>query len=53
MQEKGSIGQFGRGSQTMFHFTDYPMILSGEFLLILEFVSISKQVSTRMLIAVL
>ncbi|KAH9222449.1 hypothetical protein DL95DRAFT_441261 [Leptodontidium sp. 2 PMI_412] len=36
MQEKGSIGQFGRGSQTMFHFTDYPMILSGEFLLILD-----------------
>ncbi|KAH7330503.1 hypothetical protein BKA65DRAFT_404568 [Rhexocercosporidium sp. MPI-PUGE-AT-0058] len=36
MQEKGSIGQFGRGSQTMFHFTDYPMILSGDYLLILD-----------------
>jgi len=36
MQNKGSIGQFGRGSQTMFHFTDYPMILSGNFLLILD-----------------
>ncbi|PVH73775.1 hypothetical protein DL98DRAFT_468851 [Cadophora sp. DSE1049] len=36
MHDKGSIGQFGRGSQTMFHFTDYPMILSGEFLLILD-----------------
>ncbi|KAK0103147.1 hypothetical protein ONS95_014947 [Cadophora gregata] len=36
MHSKGSIGQFGRGSQTMFHFTDYPMILSGDFLLILD-----------------
>ena len=36
MQNKGSIGQFGRGSQTMFHFTDYPMILSGDYLLILD-----------------
>jgi sacsin len=33
---KESIGQFGRGSQTMYHWTDVPMILSGEYLLILE-----------------
>ena len=31
-----AIGKFGRGSQTMYHWTDIPMILSGEFLLILE-----------------
>lgn len=31
-----TIGKFGRGSQTMYHWTDLPMILSGEFLLILE-----------------
>ncbi|XMA11553.1 hypothetical protein WAI453_004344 [Rhynchosporium graminicola] len=36
MLNKRSIGQLGRGSQTMFHFTDYPMILSGEYLLILD-----------------
>ncbi|KAL2067567.1 hypothetical protein VTL71DRAFT_1992 [Oculimacula yallundae] len=36
MLDKGSIGQFGRGSQTMFHFTDFPLILSGEYLLILD-----------------
>jgi sacsin len=30
------IGQFGRGSQTMYHWTDTPMILSGEYLVILE-----------------
>ncbi|KAG4439308.1 hypothetical protein IFR05_005183 [Cadophora sp. M221] len=36
MQNKESIGQFGRGSQTMFHFTDFPMILSGDYLLILD-----------------
>ncbi|KAH7383481.1 hypothetical protein BKA64DRAFT_682440 [Cadophora sp. MPI-SDFR-AT-0126] len=36
MQDKSSIGQFGRGSQTMFHFTDYPMILSGDYLIILD-----------------
>ncbi|KAH8668096.1 hypothetical protein BGZ60DRAFT_528433 [Tricladium varicosporioides] len=35
-QDRESIGQFGRGSQTMFHFTDVPMILSGETLLILD-----------------
>lgn len=31
-----TIGKFGRGSQTMYHWTDVPMILSGEYLLILE-----------------
>ena len=31
-----TIGKFGRGSQTMYHWTDVPMILSGGFLLILE-----------------
>lgn len=35
-QDKEKIGQFGRGSQTMYHWTDVPMILSGKFLLILE-----------------
>jgi sacsin len=34
--DQGTIGQFGRGSQTMYHWTDVPMILSGRFLLILE-----------------
>lgn len=34
--ERGTIGQFGRGSQTMYHWTDVPMILSGRVLLILE-----------------
>lgn len=32
----GSIGKFGRGSQTMYHWTDVPMLLSGKYLLILE-----------------
>ncbi|KAJ5050730.1 uncharacterized protein L3040_002603 [Drepanopeziza brunnea f. sp. 'multigermtubi'] len=36
MQDKETIGQFGRGSQTMFHFTSSPMILSGDYLLILD-----------------
>lgn len=31
-----AIGKFGRGSQTMYHWTDVPMILSGENLAILE-----------------
>jgi sacsin len=31
-----AIGQFGRGSQTMYHFTDTPMLLSGAYLVILE-----------------
>lgn len=35
-QNKTSIGQFGRGSQTMYHWTDCPMVLSGTWLLILE-----------------
>jgi len=34
--DKSTIGQFGRGSQTMYHWTDVPMILSGKYLLILE-----------------
>ncbi|KFZ14806.1 hypothetical protein V501_03059, partial [Pseudogymnoascus sp. VKM F-4519 (FW-2642)] len=35
-QNAASIGQFGRGSQTMYHWTDVPMILSGKYLLILD-----------------
>jgi sacsin len=35
-KDRGSIGQFGLGSQTMFHWTDCPMILSGSWMLILE-----------------
>jgi sacsin len=31
-----SIGKFGRGSQTMYHWTDVPMLLSGKYLLILD-----------------
>ena len=31
-----AIGQFGQGSQTMYHWTDVPMILSGPNLIILE-----------------
>ncbi|ERF72113.1 hypothetical protein EPUS_02904 [Endocarpon pusillum Z07020] len=34
--DPNSIGKFGRGSQTMYHWTDVPMILSGRFLLILD-----------------
>jgi sacsin len=34
--DKETIGQFGRGSQTMYHWTDVPMILSGRYLVILE-----------------
>ncbi|EKD19518.1 zinc finger family protein [Drepanopeziza brunnea f. sp. 'multigermtubi' MB_m1] len=36
MQDKETIGQFGRGSQTMSNFTSSPMILSGDYLLILD-----------------
>jgi sacsin len=35
-ENKGTIGQFGRGAQTMYHWTDVPIILSGRHLLILE-----------------
>ncbi|KAI9649844.1 hypothetical protein NHQ30_002426 [Ciborinia camelliae] len=35
-QDKSTIGMFGRGSQTMFHFTDNPSLLSGDYLLILD-----------------
>ena len=31
-----SIGLFGRGSMSMYHFTDSPMILSGKWLLLLD-----------------
>ncbi|KAG0646208.1 hypothetical protein D0Z07_8415 [Hyphodiscus hymeniophilus] len=34
--KKETIGQYGRGSQTMYHWTDVPMILSGKWLLILD-----------------
>ncbi|RDL30678.1 Uncharacterized protein BP5553_10023 [Venustampulla echinocandica] len=34
--DRETIGQFGRGSQTMYHWTDVPMILSGRYLLILD-----------------
>lgn len=37
-QNPDSVGQFGRGSQTMFHWTDVPMLLSGSYLIILEYV---------------
>ncbi|CAD6448784.1 508c04aa-b6c3-4f8a-8734-1eab8d836bb5 [Sclerotinia trifoliorum] len=35
-EDKSAIGMFGRGSQTMFHFTDNPTLLSGDYLLILD-----------------
>lgn len=35
-QDTETSGMFGRGSQTMYHWTDSPMILSGGFLIILE-----------------
>ncbi|QSZ28753.1 hypothetical protein DSL72_003258 [Monilinia vaccinii-corymbosi] len=35
-EDKSTIGMFGRGSQTMFHFTDNPSLLSGDYLLILD-----------------
>ena len=35
-EDPTTIGKFGRGSQTMYHWTDVPMLLSGEYLLILE-----------------
>jgi sacsin len=34
--DETSIGMFGRGAITMYHFTDVPMILSGSALLILD-----------------
>ena len=33
---KQAIGQYGRGSQTMYHWTDVPMLLTGKWFLILE-----------------
>jgi sacsin len=35
-QDQGAIGQFGRGSQTMYHWTDVPMIISGKYMIMLE-----------------
>ncbi|KAH8819238.1 hypothetical protein F5884DRAFT_717530 [Xylogone sp. PMI_703] len=35
-ENKDTIGQFGRGAQTMYHWTDVPIILSGKFLIILD-----------------
>jgi sacsin len=35
-EDPTTIGKFGRGSQTMYHWTDIPMLLSGEYLVILE-----------------
>ncbi|CAG8949651.1 hypothetical protein HYFRA_00007885 [Hymenoscyphus fraxineus] len=35
-QDATSIGQFGRGSQTMYHWTDVPMVLSKNYLVILD-----------------
>lgn len=34
--DETSIGMFGRGAITMYHFTDIPMILSGSYFLILD-----------------
>ncbi|KAH0563531.1 hypothetical protein GP486_001901 [Trichoglossum hirsutum] len=35
-EEEWAIGQFGRGAQTMFHWTDVPMLISGKFFVILD-----------------
>ena len=34
--DPSTIGKFGRGSQTMYHWTDVPMLLSGSSVVILE-----------------
>lgn len=34
--DPSAIGKFGKGSQTMYHWTDVPMLLSGKYLVILE-----------------
>ena len=34
--DPSTIGKFGRGSQTMYHWTDVPMLLSGSYLVVLE-----------------
>ena len=36
MDDATTIGKFGRGSQTMYHWSDVPMLLSGKYLVILE-----------------
>jgi sacsin len=35
-EDSTTIGKHGRGSQTMYHWTDVPMLLSGKDLVILE-----------------
>ncbi|KAI9763065.1 MAG: hypothetical protein M1840_000956 [Geoglossum simile] len=35
-EEQCAIGQFGRGAQTMYHWTDVPMLISGKYLVILD-----------------
>ncbi|KAI9773021.1 MAG: hypothetical protein M1839_002251 [Geoglossum umbratile] len=35
-EEEWAIGQFGRGAQTMYHWTDVPMLISGKYFLILD-----------------
>jgi sacsin len=35
-EEQWAIGQFGRGAQTMYHWTDVPMLISGKYFLILD-----------------
>ncbi|KAH0562155.1 hypothetical protein GP486_003148 [Trichoglossum hirsutum] len=35
-EETWTIGQFGRGAQTMYHWTDVPMLVSGKYLLVLD-----------------
>ena len=34
--DPSTIGRFGRGSQTMYHWTDVPMLISGKYFLVLE-----------------
>lgn len=38
-QDRTTIGRFGRGSQTMYHWADVPMVISGKYFLILEYVN--------------
>jgi sacsin len=35
-EETWTIGQFGRGAQTMYHWTDVPMLVSGKYFLVLD-----------------
>lgn len=34
--DPSTIGKFGRGSQTMYHWTDVPMLLSGSYVVVLD-----------------